>query len=110
MYNKEEVRQILELDFSDTPEKLKGDYLDMYEGIQSDVISPARFDKNSGLSKTYFDRIDVTRTSKIVAEVRFPILGQGYKMGKSVRWNRMSDTIEYMSKQILHVQITLLLI
>ena len=32
IYNKEE-RQILELDFGDTPEKLKEEYLDMYEGI-----------------------------------------------------------------------------
>ena len=28
---------MLELDFDDTPEKLKGEYLDMYEGIQSEV-------------------------------------------------------------------------
>ena len=34
IYNKEEKRQMLELDFSDTSEKLKGEYLDMYEGIQ----------------------------------------------------------------------------
>ena len=36
MYDKfkEEDRQILELDFGDTPEKLSGGYLDMYEGIQ----------------------------------------------------------------------------
>ena len=38
MYNKEEKRQVLEL------EKLKG-YLDMYEGIQSEVISTTRFDE-----------------------------------------------------------------
>ena len=31
--NKEEERQMLELDFGNTPEKLKGEYLDMYEGI-----------------------------------------------------------------------------
>ena len=31
IYNKEEKRQILELDFDDTPEKLKGEYLDMTE-------------------------------------------------------------------------------
>ena len=28
-----EDRQIIVLDFDDTPEKLKGDYLDIYEGI-----------------------------------------------------------------------------
>ena len=31
---KEEEKQILELDFGDILEKLRGDYLDMYEGIQ----------------------------------------------------------------------------
>ena len=29
----EEDRQILEVDFDNTPEKLREDYLDMYEGI-----------------------------------------------------------------------------
>ena len=58
IYNKEEERQMLELDFSDTPEKLKGEYLDMYEGIQSEVISTTRFDENSDLSTTYLGRID----------------------------------------------------
>ena len=32
-HNKEEERQMLELDFGDTPEKLKGEYLYIYEGI-----------------------------------------------------------------------------
>ena len=35
IYGKEEERQILELDFGDTPEKLRGDYLDMHEGIHT---------------------------------------------------------------------------
>ena len=33
-YDKEENREILDIDFGNTPEKLK-DYLDMYEGSQS---------------------------------------------------------------------------
>ena len=52
----EEERQILDLDFANTPEKLRGDYLDMYEGIQSEVISSTRFDENSDLSTTYLGR------------------------------------------------------
>ena len=32
--NTKEERQMLEIDFGDTPEKLKGEYLDIYEGIQ----------------------------------------------------------------------------
>ena len=35
MYDKEEERQILELYFGSTLEKLREDYLEMYEGIQS---------------------------------------------------------------------------
>ena len=40
----------------------------MYEGIQSEVISTARYDDNSDLSMTYLGRIDVSRVSKIKAE------------------------------------------
>ena len=64
IYNKEEKRQMLELDFGNTPEKLKGEYLDMDEGIQSEAISTTRFDENSDLSTTYLGRIDITRSSK----------------------------------------------
>ena len=49
IYNKEEERQILELDFGDTPEKLKGEDLDTYEGIQTEVINTTRFDENLDL-------------------------------------------------------------
>ena len=37
---------MLELDFGDTLEKLKGQYLEVYEGIQSEILSTTRFDKN----------------------------------------------------------------
>ena len=64
----EEDRQILELDFGNTPEKLRGDYLNKYKGIQSEVIHTTRFDESSDLSMTYFRRIDITTASKIKAE------------------------------------------
>ena len=73
---------MLNLDFGDTPEKLKGEYLDMYEGIQSEVIGTTRFNENSDLSTTYSDRIDITRTSTVKAEEKFPISEQGYMIGK----------------------------
>ena len=82
IYNKEEERQILELDFDDTPEKLKGKYSNMYKGIQSKVICTTRFDENSDLSTTYLGRIDMTRASKIKEEERFPISKQGYMIEK----------------------------
>ena len=65
IYGKEKERQILKLDFGNTPEKLRGEYLGMYKGIQSEVISTTRFDENSDLSTTYLCRTDITRTSKI---------------------------------------------
>ena len=80
--NKEEERQILELDFGNIPEKLCGEYLDMYEGIHSEVITTTRFNENLDLSTTYLSRTDVTRASKVKAEERFPILEQGYMIGK----------------------------
>ena len=65
MYDRyKEERHIWELDFGDTPEKLRGDYLDMYKGIQSEVIHSTRFD-NSDLSTTYLGKTDLTRASKI---------------------------------------------
>ena len=82
IYHKEEKKQMLELDFCHTPEKLKGECLDIYKGIQSEVISTIRFDDNSDLSTVYLDRIDITRSSKIKPEEKFPISEQGYKIGK----------------------------
>ena len=63
----------MDLDFGDTPEKVKGDYLDMYKGIQSKVISTTRCDEKSDLSRVYSGRIDIARASKIKAEERFSV-------------------------------------
>ena len=75
MYDKlrDEDRQVLELDFGENPDKLRGEYLDIYEGVQSGVLSTTRLDENSDLSMTYLGRIDMTRASKIKAEEKFPI-------------------------------------
>ena len=64
------------------PEKLKGEYLDIYEGIQSEILSTTRFDENSDLSTTYLGRVCKTRASKIKVEETFPISEQGYTVGK----------------------------
>ena len=76
---------MLGIDFSYTPEKLKGEYLDIYEGIQSEVISTTRFDENSDLSITYLGRIDTTRSSNIKTEEKFPISEKGYMIGKLLK-------------------------
>ena len=78
---KEGDRQILDLDFGNTPDKLSNEYLDMY-GVQSEVINTTRFHENSDLSMTYLGRRDITRASKIKAEEKFAISEQGYTVGK----------------------------
>ena len=54
----------------------------MYEGIQSEVISTPRFHDSLSLCTTYLGRMSITRASKIKLEERFPILEQGYMLGK----------------------------
>ena len=79
---KEEERQILELDSGNTSDKLRREYLDMYEGVQSEVINTTRVDENSDLNMTYLGRTDMTRASKIKVEETVPISEQGYMIGK----------------------------
>ena len=79
----------------------------MYKGIHSEVTSITRFDENSDLRTTYLGNIDTTRASEIKADETFPISEQGCMIGKIIRWNRMSYTIGYWSKQIIYVQVTL---
>ena len=81
---KEEDRQVMELDFGDTPDTLKGEYLDMYDGVKSEVLSTIKFDENSDLSTTYLGRMDMPRLDKIKAEEKFPISEQGYTVGKLI--------------------------
>ena len=61
---------------------IKEEYLDMYKGIHSEILSTTRFDENSDLSTTYLGRVEITKASKIIAEERFPISEQGYKVQK----------------------------
>ena len=47
---------MIEVDFSQTPNILKEEYLNVYEGIQSEIVSTTRFDENSDLSTTYLGK------------------------------------------------------
>ena len=51
-------REFKELDFGTTPQKLQEEYMDVYEGIHSEIVSSNRFEKNSDLSTTYLGRVD----------------------------------------------------
>ena len=63
----------VELDFGSTPLKLHKEYLDMYDGIQSEIVNTSRFNENSDLSTTYLGRSDKARNNKLKVEESFPI-------------------------------------
>ena len=75
-------REFKELDFGTTPQKLQEEYMDIYEGIYSEVVSSNRFDKNSDISTTYLGRVDKEYQHKLKAEESFPISEHGYTLGR----------------------------
>ena len=79
---RKEERELLEVNFGDMSDKLKEEYLDVYEGIQSEILSTRRFGENSDLCTTYLGKVDRSKNNKIKAEESFPISEQGYTMGK----------------------------
>ena len=68
--------------FGPTPDILKEEYLDVYKGIQSEILNTTRFDENSDLSATYLGKSDRPKDDKIKVEESFPISEQGYTLGK----------------------------
>ena len=73
-----EERDIIELDFGPTPHMLKEEYLDMYQGIQSEILNTTRFDENSDLSTTYLGKSNRSKNNKIKVEESFPISEHRY--------------------------------
>ena len=64
------------------PQKLHEKYMDIYEGIQSEIVSATRFAENSNLSTTYLGRLDKENKNKLRAEESFPISEHGYTSGR----------------------------
>ena len=75
-------KESIKLDFDDTPLKLCEEYLDMYDGIQTEIVNTSRFNENSNLSTTYLGRSDKARDDKLKAEESFPLSEHGYTSGK----------------------------
>ena len=87
---------MIELDFGDTPGKLKGEYLNMYGGVRSEVLHTTKFDENSDLNTTYLGRVEMARSDKgrgKISYTRTRIHGR-----KIAGWYRMSNTFGYRSK------------
>ena len=72
----------LDIDFGLYPDVTKARYLDVYEDIYAEMVYASKFDENSDLSTPYLGQADMTRSTRIKAEERFPITGQGFASGK----------------------------
>ena len=67
-------KEFREVDFSTNSQNLQAEYLDVYEGIQLDIVSSSRFDENSDISMTYLGKIGHKESqNKLKAEESFPI-------------------------------------
>ena len=76
-------KEFRQLDFGTVPQNLQEEYLDVYEGIQSDIVSSSRFDKNFDISTTYLGKIENKESQdKLKAEESFPISENGYTIGR----------------------------
>ena len=76
-------KEFRELNFGTVSQNLQEEYLDVYEGIQLDIVSSSRFDENSDISTTYLDKIEGKESQdKLKAEESFPISENGYTLGR----------------------------
>ena len=73
-------REFKELDFGTMPQKLQEEYMDIYEGVHSEIVSSSRFDENSDISTTYLGRVEKGNQHKLKAEESFPISENGYTL------------------------------
>ena len=64
---------MVDVDFGNSPGKLKSEYLDVYEGVYAEIVSTNWFDGNSDWSATYLGQVNMTRDTEVRAEERFPI-------------------------------------
>ena len=79
---KGEEREALDIDSGMYPDILRSKYLDVYEGVYAEMVYTNKFNENSDLSTTYLGQTRITRDTKIKAEERFPMTGQGFASGK----------------------------
>ena len=100
---KEEGKK-LEMDFGESPEIMKGRYMDVYDDVYAEVIMTSRFDENVDLSTMYLGRKDMKREEVMKAEESFPISEQGFIIGKLMNGEECQILLDtgvsksYMSK------------
>ena len=103
--NSSPIQEFREVDFGKDPQNLQNEYLDVYEGIQSDIVSSNRLNENLDISITYLGQIEQKGSqNKLKVEESFPISESGYTTGKLLDCTKCeSTTIGHRCKQVLHV-------
>ena len=78
-------KEFREVNFGANSQNLQAEYLDVYEGIQSDIVSSSRLDENSDISMIYLGKIGQEESqNKLKAEESFPISENGYTLGRQL--------------------------
>ena len=92
------------IDFSGMSEKLKLDYLDVYDGVYAEIISTNKFDEDTDLSTTYLGQADMSRKTEVKAEESFAMNAAGHTRGELLDGTECEILIDtgtsksYMSK------------
>ena len=73
---------LLRVNFADSSDRSKEEYLDRYEEIKSEILNTTRFDENSDLSTTYLGKVNMTQDDDLMTEEKFLITEQRYILGK----------------------------
>ena len=75
LYKELQQKELVSADvnFGRSPEKLKVEYLNVYDGVYAKVISTDRFGEDTDLSTAYLGQVDMTRHIEVKAEENFPI-------------------------------------
>ena len=61
------------LNFGNSPQNLKSEYLDMFEGVYAEVITTDTFYEDTDISTTYLGQVDMARSTEVKAEKNFPM-------------------------------------
>ena len=102
-----EEGQRMNIDFGESPNVLKGKYMDVYEDVFADIVINNRFDENVDLSTTYLGKIGLKREDIMRAEEKFSHLRTRFCYGKNIEWRGMSNIIGHRCELILYVKILL---
>ena len=80
LYRELQEKELLNADvnFCGSPDSLKAEYLDVYEGLYAEVINIEKFDEDTDLSTTYLGQVSMTRNTEVKAKENFPLTAQGY--------------------------------